>query len=1194
MKNKTLLLTIILLLSTLAVTSFPVNVKAQEAGKIEVSSSTFSQFSVLEIRVYDPDIARSNATMPEVKVKTGYDVYTVKMYQSVEGYWFGYIRVWSWIDRHDNNLWDPDEPIIIDLDKDGKCSLGDFNVTANSFVTNPTGEDLEGVIPQNPPKQDATLGSGEVLWTKDFKSVTSIYANPGEKITIEYYDENPPGVRVAEVFYITVEGRVRFDRGVYPEKAKVYLTVEDPDLNQDPTIAESYTLNPASLNFGAKLKDLGGILSVYVNDKLTFPNLTITETGPNTGTFTTTIPESVFRPPAVIAPATLTANYTDYSSSALPRLPDPDKYSVKKGYASVVTYTGKVSFDKSIYRIGESVTVKVEDPDLNVDSKVKDTTTYGGRGSLWITSTTDPLGFPIILVETDVNTGIFVGNFTLSLSETIPPDVLKVSSGDYIYANYTDEKNAAGVENYAVTAIARFKTFTANVTLDRSFYGPLHIGKVTIYDPDENIDFKRPDIIPYTENIVTVKSSWVGGTSGPWGITLVETGDNTNKFVGFFVVSPWEEESGSTPTVKAPPGASLTLVYNERIDEYGGLRPHVLAAICKTFRGNVTLDKPVYSPGRVHSTSCLVPEHGGLVTVNVLDPDLNRNVDAVDFYRETNQTLLINVLKPDGTARAPYPIWLNLTETGNNTGVFFSKHWLSSSVKTGDMVEVKYLDKFDESGKPLNITVKAPVRTHSGILSVSSITVHPGGKITVTVRDEDWNLNPYIKDVIPAGNVGDWGGVDVLSTFPGATGTQIVLVETEPNSGIFTGEVKLGRTIQADAGDTITIRYNDEQDANGNGVRLVEKVKVSATTGEITLNKQYYPLSGVVEVEVKDPDRNKDPSFAESIGVEEVTIKSTSQTIPVNLDKPLIETGPDTGIFRGSFQLKSILEAQQPPVSGVCYVAHDDWIVVTYIDPIGEDNVKEIHVTAKAQIKQTTAKLSFDKTSYMFNDTAIITLVDPDLNEESTTIEFVNVNVFSSTDLAGVSIVLAETGPNTGVFKGEVRFADESIGSKLKVNVGDIVTAKYVDKNPSPSDVPGWVKDTPIPFLEVTAKATIGLAAGIPPVDVSTPTLLDFQGRVVGKVIVDLPIVISSNLTNNAFEDLSLLYIVQVKDADGRVVYLSFISGTVPAQQSYTYGLQWQPEKSGIHTIEIYVWKSWLEPRALSKVVSLSVIVFPL
>ena len=1197
MRSRALFLMVILFLAILSIINFPANVKAQEEGRIEVSSPTFSQFSVLEIKVYDPDIAYPDnplAAMPTVRVKTGYQVYTVSMYQSTEGYWFGYIRVWSWIDSNGNGLWDSDEPIIIDLDQSGTCTTGDFNYTAGSFITMGTGQTLTGVIPANPPTQDSQLGSGEHAWSGAFNDVTSIYANPGEKITIEYVDVNPPGVKIAEAMYTSVEGRVKFDRGIYPEKAKVYLTIEDPDLNEDPTIVESYTLTPGSLNFAADVKVLGGLLSVYVNDNLTFKELTISETGENTGVFTSTISEGDFRPPNVTAPATIMAKYIDYSSPTLQKIPNPSKYREKKDYASVLTYTGEISFSKSIYRIGENVTVRLVEPDLNVDSKVNDTTTYGGPGSVWITSTTDPVGFPIILVETGVDTGIFEGNFTLSFRETIPPDVLKVSSGDYIYANYTDEKNRAGVENYTVTAIATFRTFTANITLDRSIYGPLHIGKVTVCDPDENLDFSRPDIISYTENITTIESSWVGGESGPWGITLVETGNNTDTFEGFFVVSPWEEKEGSTPTVKAPPGSSLTLTYNERMDEYGGSRPHVLTAMCRTFRGNVTLDKPIYSPGRAHSTNCLVPEHGGLVTIEVTDPDLNRNVDAVDLYRETNKTLLISVLKPDETVRAPYPIWLNLTETGNNTGIFFSKHWLNESVKTGDLVEVTYVDRFDESGNPVNITAKAPIQTHSGILSVSKATVYPGGKITVTVRDEDWNLNPYVRDVIPAGNIKDWGGVDVESTFPGETGTQIVLVETEPNSGIFTGEVELGRTIQADAGDTITIRYNDEQDATGGGVRLIEKVKVSATTGEIKLNKQYYPISGIVEVTVIDPDRNKDSAFAESIGADEVAIKSTSQTIPVNLDKPLLETGPNTGIFTGKFQLKPMPETQPSLKNGICYVKHGDWIMVTYTDPMGEGNVKDIPITAKAQINQTTAKLSFDKVGYMFNDTAVITLIDPDLNEESTITEFVNVSVFSSTDLAGVNIVLAETGPDTGIFTGEVRFADETVGSKLKVSIGDVVIAKYIDENPNPSDVPGWVEGTPIPSIEVTARTTIGLAAGVPPVESSIPMLLDSQGRVVGKVIVDIPVIISSNLTNKAFEDLSLLYIVQVKDSGGRVVYLSFISGTLPAQQSYTYGIQWKPEKPGSYVIEVYVWKSWLEPRALSRVVSLPIIVFPL
>ncbi|RLI31305.1 hypothetical protein DRO51_03925, partial [Candidatus Bathyarchaeota archaeon] len=132
MKGRALFLMVILFLAILSIINFPANVKAQEEGRIEVSSPTFSQFSVLEIKVYDPDIAYPDnplAAMPTVRVKTGYHVYTVSMYQSTEGYWFGYIRVWSWIDSNGNGLWDSDEPIIIDLDQSGTCTTGDFNYT---------------------------------------------------------------------------------------------------------------------------------------------------------------------------------------------------------------------------------------------------------------------------------------------------------------------------------------------------------------------------------------------------------------------------------------------------------------------------------------------------------------------------------------------------------------------------------------------------------------------------------------------------------------------------------------------------------------------------------------------------------------------------------------------------------------------------------------------------------------------------------------------------------------------------------------------------------------------------------------------------------------------------------------------------------------------------------------------------------
>jgi hypothetical protein len=70
-----------------------------------------------------------------------------------------------------------------------------------------------------------------------------------------------------------------------------------------------------------------------------------------------------------------------------------------------------------------------------------------------------------------------------------------------------------------------------------------------------------------------------------------------------------------------------------------------------------------------------------------------------------------------------------------------------------------------------------------------------------------------------------------------------------------------------------------------------------------------------------------------------------------------------------------------------------------------------------------------------------------------------------------------------------------------------------------------------------------------------------------------------------------MLYIVQVKDATGRVVFMAYISGTVPAGKAFTFGLPWTPETAGDYTIEIYAWKSWTEPTPLSEPVSQTITV---
>ncbi len=1169
MRKRGVLIALILIFSVFTLTVQIQPVKAQQEGEITAKPLRFSQFGIVEVRVNDPDLI---AGVPSVEAN-GKPV-TMKRIGSLSTEFVGYIRVWSWYDVNANGRWDVNEPIVKDLDNDGV-----YNPTVDKIVngTLSGGETLTSIIPQNPP---VTVTYGDIL---------TVDVEHGEPINVVYHEVAPTRDLTVTIYYMKTTGIVNFDRATYPEKGIAYLTVLDSDLNEDPTSVESWTFYLPPIN--------KPLLSFAVNQTLTHPSITITEISECSSNFTATVN---LEPLHVEAPETLTVNYTDYSIPGV-EIPNPEDYRITTAGAVVLTYTGKVSFDKSTYKIGETAKVTIIDPDLNLDSKKIEVTPPSGPGSIWVSSTTDPTGFPLILDETGTDTGTFEGNFTFSFETTIEDlRILKVSTGDYIYANYTDEKNQAGTKNYLVTAVATFKTYTATISLNKDTYGPEHVAVLTVTDPDENIDPNMPNIIPYTTLKANVHTVLDGVPTDRRGITLVETGDNTDVFEGRFIIDPYSWENASTPHVYAPFNTTETItvicVYNEDMDVFGGPRTHEVSAKCRTYRGVVSLDRGSYSPGRNPSTPspCIVPEMGSIVEITVTDPDLNRNPHTPDIYRETEHLLKLDVQNQTGFSRLGYPVWLNLTETDVDTGVFRVRHRLNENVVKDDKINVYYMDEFDEIGKNATITASALVLTHTGVLSVDKTVVPPGGNITVTVKDEDWNIDPSIMDVIPAVKAEAWGGVDVWTTTSRRENrVPIQLVETGPNTGEFKGVIILGVTIPASPGDLVTITYYDEQNAVGRKVKTVQTVEVASSTAKVLLNKEVYSLNELVTVTIIDPDRNEDPNFVETIRADEVCIKSTSQHVEVNLAKPLVETGPNTGTFTGTFQLKAL---PQTPIyqAGVCYVQQDDGLTVTYIDPKTAEGKANVPIVASATVKQVTAKLEFDQAGYRYNDTATLTLVDPETNKDPNVIESLEIPVTSDTNPAGLRITLTETEPNSGMFVGEVRFVEKEIGgSALLVRIGDTVKAKFVDETPAPEDIPGYVPGTSMRAVEVVATARIGLAMGELPLEVSPPEFLDLEGKPIGKITVGIPVLISSNITNKATFNIDMLYIVQIKDAEGRVVNLNFVEGTVPAKKSYLFSIAWTPEKEGVYKVEVYTWRSWVEPVALSKVVTASMIVFP-
>ena len=91
---------------------------------------------------------------------------------------------------------------------------------------------------------------------------------------------------------------------------------------------------------------------------------------------------------------------------------------------------------------------------------------------------------------------------------------------------------------------------------------------------------------------------------------------------------------------------------------------------------------------------------------------------------------------------------------------------------------------------------------------------------------------------------------------------------------------------------------------------------------------------------------------------------------------------------------------------------------------------------------------------YSPTGTAVVRVIDPDMNQIHGGIDNFDVDVWSDTDLAGIDLTVTETSMSSGVFEGTVFFstADDSSGHRLRISQGDTIFSKYVDTTIPKSD----------------------------------------------------------------------------------------------------------------------------------------------
>lgn len=371
------------------------------------------------------------------------------------------------------------------------------------------------------------------------------------------------------------------------------------------------------------------------------------------------------------------------------------------------------------------------------------------------------------------------------------------------------------------------------------------------------------------------------------------------------------------------------------------------------------------------------------------------------------------------------------------------------------------------------------------------------------------------------------------------------------------------------------------------------QVATSGGAGHVQFDKKVFSWTDRVYITVYAPDFNSDPNLIDTIGDttdDKVNVCTTGHCIPYRLT----ETGTDTGIFSGYVDLTgdptqkgsggidgSGLEPSGTmstcsticgPSGGMLPSTGNDGVSVSF------EYSRDQTVTGSALIRWNTGQIEWLKPNYPSDGQGILQVTDPDMSIDPDAINKFETSVWSDSDSGGIKLTMTETGKGSGIFQGVVDFTTQypSSGNRLHVTDGDTVTGEYVDRT------------LPLPYSpsdQAKLDATASVGKTLPPLErvvVQNARLVDSVGNTLGSIHTGQQVGIVSDVTNKLGRGQAFAYLVQIQDANGIPVSLSWITGSLTPDQSMSLSQSWSPKSPGQYTAQIFVWEGVTNPNALS------------
>ena len=817
---------------------------------------------VVEVIVIDPSIN-------DVSQREGHPYVTIngrplQMVQTVDGNWYAYFANLKKAQEADSTVGSPgsglDFGVFCSSDTPSSVLGVSFSETHGVAVprlasgsTNgtsalsectdaPDGPNINNVVRHprpintNPGVLSGQIGLNSTAWPLiqlfSFRDVSIIY-NPGgrsQQVSLEY--DEIPNISMS------------LDRELYPNNAHIFLTVNDFQLNQDPTDRDSWTFGVTGstlstfyqaftrtgslsatgagpVDLAPHLSDIGfednGALSVNLDvvlelshnkeqprnlsgDQMLGDILTLVETAPNSGIF-----DSADRDGKSIlktlrdAPRGRAGSIT-YNDDSISVLTGPSSATI-----SLNTPTLRIGDGSESLKPGTEYSVTLFDPDQNTNSGIQDVlAVYDDRDII----PTMRIGDPITLNRaSDVN---FFASSTGSPGYSVDSSVSDPTSARLLID--TSNMNNGSFEkislNLGITA-SKLKSVLIDTSSPNS-YGTNWI----------NYDLRSLANDLGVSDLSDTSITLSFGTLGDSPVPIADSGD-LRSLHGLIQLDDSDVQS-----IASNRDGSVYLVINFNSSDNN-------ASTSVGTVNNESRSQPIvfdiFSFGLVNSKDV----NNSIYRFELEETSNDSSTFTGTFhYAVANQ---LNILDPQ-FIKAIQPI---------NDKV---KAIITGNLIHADGITISYSDLDVAGAFKITSTDPSDANTHSGALSADSASYRFGQSVVLTLHDPDLNLSNNLIDVYRvvddarSPNADTVGKDDIILfevllkdirykrcaingvEYGGLGATGFSLVETGPNTGTFEGSFKMpsqicnrsGTGLISSAGGSLDAKYYDSRDSSGN------------------------------------------------------------------------------------------------------------------------------------------------------------------------------------------------------------------------------------------------------------------------------------------------------------------------------------------------------------------------------------------